>query len=240
MKKQSLILSIPQPCDQKWSDMAPSANGRSCDRCNKEIVDFSALSDAQILQHLKAGSGKVCGQFSGKQLHRELTSSTPQQRFSGLSLPALVVVASMSTVNPAYSQTEPVRTAMTADLRAPEPGLTTSAQRVVSGKVLDLTTGEVIPFITVSLFSNGKQLEQTMTDANGAFSIAVAEGTLFDSLYVNGMSSDYEERYFPVSPGHSEKLVLALQWQEPVFMGEIEVKTAKQMRKEARQQKRTN
>lgn len=52
MKVHSLYLSIPTPCHEDWDKMTPTEKGRHCQSCEKEVVDFSLLSDQQILDLL--------------------------------------------------------------------------------------------------------------------------------------------------------------------------------------------
>jgi hypothetical protein len=42
-------ISIPTPCHENWDAMTASTNGRFCGSCQKEVVDFSAKTDAEIL-----------------------------------------------------------------------------------------------------------------------------------------------------------------------------------------------
>ncbi|WP_426060569.1 hypothetical protein [Hymenobacter sp. B1770] len=57
----SLRISIPQPCAQPWAAMSPTANGRHCAACATEVVDFTHLSDMEIMAYLaRQGSRRVC------------------------------------------------------------------------------------------------------------------------------------------------------------------------------------
>jgi hypothetical protein len=70
---RSLTLTIPQPCHEEWAAMTPAAAGRHCAACQKAVVDFTAMSDAEILAHLAgAEPGNTCGRFGASQLARPL------------------------------------------------------------------------------------------------------------------------------------------------------------------------
>jgi len=70
MKKPSYTLSIPQPCDERWDAMTPSEKGRFCASCQKQVVDFSGLSDREVIQLIEQASGKVCGKLHSSQVSR--------------------------------------------------------------------------------------------------------------------------------------------------------------------------
>src|SRR5690349_7497340 len=72
MAKQ-LQLTIPEPCHEGWENITPSEKGRFCDSCQKQVVDFSEMSDRQIAEFFKKPStGSVCGRFMTDQLEREI------------------------------------------------------------------------------------------------------------------------------------------------------------------------
>ena len=55
-------ISIPKPCAQPWDAMMPTAAGRHCAACQTEVVDFSRMSDAEVLAYVAARQGRrVCG-----------------------------------------------------------------------------------------------------------------------------------------------------------------------------------
>ncbi|NVO84912.1 hypothetical protein [Hymenobacter terrestris] len=45
----SLTISVPQPCSENWAAMTPAAQGRHCAACAKTVVDFSCMTDAQVV-----------------------------------------------------------------------------------------------------------------------------------------------------------------------------------------------
>lgn len=72
----ALNLNMQRPqlsftCPEKWAGMNPSGDGRHCLKCDKVVRDFSAISDAEILQSIsKAGTGHACGSFRSTQLEK--------------------------------------------------------------------------------------------------------------------------------------------------------------------------
>ena len=76
--KTPIIFHIPEPCHENWDAMTPQDKGRHCESCNKIVVDFSIMSDRQVLEYFKTTIGKTCGRFHEDQLQRPFIE--PQQK----------------------------------------------------------------------------------------------------------------------------------------------------------------
>ncbi|GAA3941302.1 carboxypeptidase-like regulatory domain-containing protein [Hymenobacter algoricola] len=61
-------LPKPQSCGQHWLDMQPTANGRRCGQCEKEIHDFSAMAWPDIARTQAAHGNALCGMYAPAQL----------------------------------------------------------------------------------------------------------------------------------------------------------------------------
>ena len=68
--KKEFYFHIPQPCHEDWDKMTPGAKGRFCESCSKNVVDFSLMTDNEVLNYFKNNTGKVCGRFANDQLQR--------------------------------------------------------------------------------------------------------------------------------------------------------------------------
>ena len=80
-KPVPLKIQIPEPCSQSWDEMSPEGSGRHCAACAKTVVDFTRMTDAQILEVLRNSAGS-CGRFTADQLGRDLIVPTAEKRFS--------------------------------------------------------------------------------------------------------------------------------------------------------------
>lgn len=91
---RKIQLSIPEPCHEDWNAMTPAGNRRFCSSCSKEVIDFSGMSDAQLIRFFKEPRGSVCGRFQQEQLANELVippKRVPWLRyFFTISLPAFL------------------------------------------------------------------------------------------------------------------------------------------------------
>lgn len=67
-----LKISVPQPCPQKWDKMTPAQGGRFCNQCDKVIVDFTKMSDDELLHYFsKNCNTEICGLFSNTQIEQK-------------------------------------------------------------------------------------------------------------------------------------------------------------------------
>lgn len=74
-------LAIPQPCHENWYNMTPSQQGRFCSACAKEVVDFTGMSDTELLHYfLDKKSEKICGRIYPDQLNRQVTKTIYPQK----------------------------------------------------------------------------------------------------------------------------------------------------------------
>ncbi|MCX6319894.1 MAG: carboxypeptidase-like regulatory domain-containing protein [Bacteroidetes bacterium] len=91
---KKIQLHIAEPCHENWDAMTPVEQGKFCGSCQKEVVDFSGMSDSQIAAFFKKPTtGSVCGRFMNDQLERDI--EIPKKRlpwvryFFTIALPAL-------------------------------------------------------------------------------------------------------------------------------------------------------
>ncbi len=58
-------------CSQKWEDMEPVSGGRYCQGCQKDVIDFTQLSNQEIIGYFEQKSKvKTCGHFGEEQLYQ--------------------------------------------------------------------------------------------------------------------------------------------------------------------------
>lgn len=161
---KKLQLTIAEPCHENWDDMSPVEKGKFCGSCQKQVIDFSHMSDRQVAEFFKKPStGSVCGRFMTDQLDREI--EIPRKRipwikyFFQIALPALLVSVKVSA-----QKTPGINKVATKDTsrRMPLPEQTRTLGMVARPEGFgdfkadtDTTTAKE-PLITLQ-----KQLEQT-------------------------------------------------------------------------------
>lgn len=74
-------ISIPEPCSENWNSMhVVDSVHRHCDSCAKNVVDFSQMSDDEVLLFFRNSTGNICGRFRKEQLERTYTPIPPVTR----------------------------------------------------------------------------------------------------------------------------------------------------------------
>jgi len=62
-------ISIPKACNENWNEMTPEQQGAFCKVCSKVVIDFSKMSDEEIIRYFeKKKEEKTCGRFRVSQL----------------------------------------------------------------------------------------------------------------------------------------------------------------------------
>lgn len=70
MKNKINEVTIAEPCTQNWDEMEKSDGFRFCSACNKNVIDFSGYSNAEIINVLANACSTVCGRISQNQLNQ--------------------------------------------------------------------------------------------------------------------------------------------------------------------------
>ncbi len=177
-------LSIPEPCQEKWSDMSATQEGRFCSSCSKSLVDFSSMSDDALIAYFKKrATGTVCGRFSNTQLQTDFL--IPQRKipwlkyFFQVALPGFLFSAkaiSQPNENAIISRTENSATVELPTV-SKEVLIPNIINDTIRGRVTD-TLGNPIPVASIQIL--GTKLG-TMADEAGYFQLNTNEyksGTL--------------------------------------------------------------
>jgi hypothetical protein len=194
MQKQTSIY-IPKPCHQDWSKMTPTQKGKFCSACNKQVVDFSLMSDNQVLNFLSHQQGKLCGRFDAEQLQRPLIETKIKKKKSwwmALIMPLLFLFdkseaqKNKTTGDTVYSMsgsTKNLPELLKNKMAINEPGKftgtmgmiapITTKQITITGKIVDENNE---PLVGATVNQKGTR-HATFTDTAGNFIINISGNT---------------------------------------------------------------
>ncbi len=196
MKKTTYTLSIPQPCHERWDEMTPSEKGRFCASCQKQVVDFSGLSDREVIQLIEQSSGSICGQLHPSQMNRPMMLEPWAQRASARFSGFFAGLMLLSSADTASSQNAPneVETASVLHMDgATSADVSTGVQQdtlknTIHGRVIDAKT--MAPIANADIWIKQDSRIQAKSDSQGAFTLIIPrerlEKTSRLTVQVNG------------------------------------------------------
>ncbi len=216
---KKIALSIAEPCHENWDKMSPVEKGKFCGSCQKQVIDFTNMSDRQVAQFFKkpilslSKGGSVCGRFMTDQLNREM--EIPKKRipwvkyFFSFLIPA-IFISKASSQNIKMGKPMPVNRDTTRTPMINEPrilGMVISDKihpfvkdttvienpitdtKTIKGKVVN-ESGDTVPFASIQI---GKTPTVFVADENGEFTINVTMLGKDRSLLVSSVGFESKE-----------------------------------------------
>ena len=71
--KHSYSLKLENPCSEDWDSMQNRADGKYCPSCCKNIIDFTTLTNDEIIKVLESNNRNLCGRVRIDQLDVSLS-----------------------------------------------------------------------------------------------------------------------------------------------------------------------
>ena len=88
-------ITIPKPCHEKWSKMSPTEKGKFCSSCKKEVVDFTRLTNQQLVAKFKSKES-LCGRFKKEQLNKDI-KEFEKKNFSNMAATVVLTALILGT-----------------------------------------------------------------------------------------------------------------------------------------------
>jgi hypothetical protein len=164
--KEKIKISISKPCSEDWKNLKIRSNGRFCGSCQKNVIDFTKMTEAEIASFFKKKPSNTCGRFHPFQLKEmELTNAKNVRSNS-------ILGASLLSVFLAFFSNEAVSQEVSKEKTELHDSSVRSNQRTkntenyrVKGRVKDYT-GESLPGVNIVL---KRTTSGTTTDLDGEF-----------------------------------------------------------------------
>ena len=186
---QKLQLAIPEPCHENWQQMTPTDQGRFCTACAKEVIDFSMMTDTEVLNYFTTLThDKVCGRALPSQLDRTISKpKDPKKRLFWYWNYMVMFCMFFGKVNSTKAQGN-TQVVTAADLNKIKPTdiynalagkvgeVAVNASRIITGKVTDID-GNPISFASVKIKGTSTGVS---ADANGAYSLKIRTGAILE------------------------------------------------------------
>ncbi len=168
-------LNISTPCNERWENFTPTATGGFCGSCQKNVIDFTNMSEAALVAYfnnLPSQDGHMCGSFRKDQLQKTYDTATWFPAFRADTLVPMIDVpmAKISTQKntfklPIYRK---LRTAAAIGTTLLTLSCSESAQGQVSGKIHD-SEGLPLPGVNIKIKGSNKG---TSTNMEGNYTLS--------------------------------------------------------------------
>jgi hypothetical protein len=218
--RSPINISIPEPCGERWQKMTSVPGGRHCDVCKKCIVDFTQSSDKEIWKAYQK-EGKICGQFRPDQLNRLI--SQPKEKRAPMGIAA---AAALTMSTPTMAQTS--APSMVEIPSTYQEQVNHYPQEIIlKGRIYENETGEVVPFASVQLWSQGEMIYNGATDFEGYFGVqeSIVAQHPVDAIAVNYLGYTEIRKSFdpPLTPQTFEQLTndLAFDEEHMMLLGDV-------------------
>lgn len=177
MSKNKLHISIPEPCHENWQNMSLVEKGRFCERCQKNVFDFTSSTDKEIINTFNQNQN-LCGRFLNSQLNRDLIKPQKKSSLWLTTTSALISFIGLGSQD-AIAQGE-IKTEQTdRNVIVGKTLLPVQKEFEVSGIVTD----ETGPLPGANISVKGKNIS-TQSDFDGKYKIKVQIGDILIFEYV--------------------------------------------------------
>jgi hypothetical protein len=207
MKKQ-FSLRIENPCDAKFSEMTPNAQGSFCSSCAKNVIDLSRKTNSEVAKILaNSKDSSICARLKTSQLeqvfeHNETSKLTTFKYATAIAASVLltsnVTAQDKEPVKIEVDSTKPQRIVM-GKMMYREP-----VSKVISfsiqGKLLDSKTKKPISeklYPNLSIYINGASKNIKIDAKTGKFEVPVllSENTTEINIHISNDDKNYNSTF---------------------------------------------
>lgn len=224
-----LSVRIATPCPESWANMKPTEEGRFCENCQKAVVDFTAMTDGEMIRVMSQRKGHSCGRFRAEQLGRPLrtfsaASHPTQQRLFGLLTAGLLSwqTTSAQASAPKTGEKSPVHVTdgRKKDQSPSNPSHSVTpvdSSRIITGRVVAQSDGSDLKGVSVIIKGYNKG---ATTDATGTFQLVVPAEYTADPVVLTVSFIGFVRHEVSVNLNQQRPLQIALA-EDSVLLGEV-------------------
>jgi CarboxypepD_reg-like domain/Secretion system C-terminal sorting domain len=215
---KNIQLTIANPCHEEWDQMTLVEKGRFCGSCQKQVVDFTGMNDAQLVAFFKKKTtGSVCGRFMYDQLDKNILiprKRTPWVKyFFQFTLPLFLTTIKLNAQKGMVIMKE-VETKAVCELgvrgkiKMGDSGATHSAIPVttINGVITD-EAGKGVPYASILIKGT---VSGVQADSSGSFSIDIPVLTNAIILEISSVGFESKEILITKEIGKDQAFAIQL------------------------------
>jgi hypothetical protein len=166
--------------------MQDTSCGKFCNSCQKEVYDFTRLSDNEVYKILQANKGKVCAQLTNEQLQNGFTYT--EETYNNTAwLKYAASILFIGGITNAFSQTAvwEFKTTKT-ELQDKTTSKSISKDSIyIQGSIINAVTNKPLTYpMLVEIQSENKTLTQTISSDTGSFNLLISNKENVDKINV--------------------------------------------------------
>lgn len=207
MKKQ-FSLQIQNPCDAKFSEMTPNANGSFCSSCAKNVIDLSRKTNSEVAKILaNSKDSSICARLKTSQMeevfeHNEISKLNTFKYATAFAASVLLssnaVAQEKEPTKIAIDSSKPQRIVM-GKIAYREP-VNKVISVTIQGKLLDSKTKKPISeklYPNLSIYINGAQKNLKIDAKTGKFEVPVLlnENATEISVHISNEDKNYNNTF---------------------------------------------
>lgn len=222
MSRPTIYINIAKPCHENWNNMDPVERGAFCHSCQKAVVDFSTMTDAQLIMHL-THEKLSCGRFRKDQVDRAIIPSHVENGFMrwrtllfGL-LPLFAFKQGAASV--------PARTPMDQNPISKKTAPDTIVKKLpgsilICGTVID-ENGESVYGASIEVRKSGQGFggNGAVSDTSGRFEIRLDQREFADGMPYLRVSNDHYSNDHYLTEDSIQNVMIRLRDQRMYMMG---------------------
>lgn len=226
--KGNFSLHIKQPCSEKFDTFQATQLGGFCNSCQKEVIDFTKMSEREIIQYFKNEKKNTCGYFRQSQLKvYTVIDSSPKKQRHHLLKASLISLSLLSLLPTSKTQAQEKPSSSTIAKSQKEKSRseisnnkTSQEGFIVEGIVIDEYNN---PLISATVALKGTNIG-VATDLDGRFKFPQALKPN-DILIFNFIGYQSKEYVVPQNPPKDLiiNIEVKIKLYDFVCMGEVEV-----------------
>lgn len=186
MKKLPFRITLDSPCSEDLNNMQDTACGKFCNSCQKEVYDFTRLSDNEIYKIMQTHKGKVCAQLTTKQLQNGFTY-TEETYNNNAWLKYAASILFLGGITNAFSQTavwefKPTKTEL-QDKTTPKSISKDSIY--IQGSIINAVTNKPLIYpMLVEIQTENNKLTTGLSDKYGSFNCIISKTVNLKNLKI--------------------------------------------------------
>lgn len=176
--KPNITLGIDKPCSEKFENFKATKAGGFCGSCQKEVIDFTQMTDKEIIAYFQNNQKKSCGRFNESQLKTYSTVIPSKRTYNlkkiGIGLMSFSLLSLLSISKSQAQQTNQTVITETSEKQEnnEDKNSTSIIDRfTITGTVTSPDGG--LPAATVYIKGTNRG---TITDIEGNFSLVIPDG----------------------------------------------------------------